>query len=271
MEDAKEHVPPTAKLCAYVDDCVLLVHEAAAAAWSALEQQLTAASLQIKASKSRLWLQQHHPCDAPPLSTIVAAHPDTRGLHLVGIRATSWEETPLPLGMPSFVQEHLQDAACKLQKRCQILRTTLHVAADHEPVYQLLVYFARHLAVSLFTHHFRAVPIQATMVLAKAAQIVVEDIMHTVTGSLVLDWQAQLAFAPQHAGGLGIPFLPTTACIARYAALWQLQQPDDAGAFASYFANKEAPFVLEHLANQHAFHLTRHIPDIRVLPEVRAR
>eukprot|EP00971_Amphidinium_carterae_P156019 3093070-Amphidinium_carterae.1 len=102
--------------------------------------------------------------------------------------------------MPSFVQEHLQAAASKLQARCQILRTTLHVAADHEPVHQLLVYFARHLAVSMFTHHFRAVPIQATLVLANAAQIVVEDILRSVTGSLVQDWQAQLAFAPLHAG-----------------------------------------------------------------------
>eukprot|EP00971_Amphidinium_carterae_P005643 112040-Amphidinium_carterae.1 len=127
MEDAKARMPPSARLVAYVDDCVLLVHpDEAAEAWAALEQELTAASLQIKASKSRLWLQQHHPCDAPPLSTIVAAHPDTRGLHLVGIRATSWDDTPLPIGMPSFVQEHLQDAASKLQTRCQILRTTLH-------------------------------------------------------------------------------------------------------------------------------------------------
>eukprot|EP00971_Amphidinium_carterae_P302735 6015435-Amphidinium_carterae.1 len=34
------------------------------------------------------------------------------------------------------------------------------------------------------------------MILANAAQLVVEDMLRTVTGSLVLDWQAQLAFAP---------------------------------------------------------------------------
>eukprot|EP00971_Amphidinium_carterae_P341975 6481082-Amphidinium_carterae.1 len=260
MEDAHSSMPPSARLVAYVDDCVLLVHpDEASAAWAALERELPAASLSIKASKSRLWLQQHHPCDAPPLSNIVAAHPDTRGLHLVGIRATSWEDTPLPLGMPAFVQEHLSDA---LPTNCK---------PDHEPVYQLLVYFARHLAVSLFTHHFRAVPIQATMVLAKAAQMVVEDMLSTVTGSMVMDWQVQLAFAPPHAGGLGILFLPTTACVARYAALWQLQQPDDAGSFASHFASKEAPVILGHFTAQHAFNLSRHIPDIRALPEVRAR
>eukprot|EP00971_Amphidinium_carterae_P251329 4989109-Amphidinium_carterae.1 len=79
MEDAKRNMPQSARLVAYVDDCVLLVHpDEAGAAWTALESELTAASLKIKASKSRLWLQQHHPCDAPPLSTIVAAHPDTR-------------------------------------------------------------------------------------------------------------------------------------------------------------------------------------------------
>eukprot|EP00971_Amphidinium_carterae_P063367 1254079-Amphidinium_carterae.1 len=128
-----------------------------------------------------------------------------------------------------------------------------------------------YLAVSLFTHHFRAVPIQATLVLANAAQIVVEDMLHTVTGSLVLNWQSQLAFAPPHAGGLGITFLPTTACIACYAALWQLQQPDDAGFFASHFANIEAPTILGHFAAQHGFSLSRHIPDIRALPDVRAR
>eukprot|EP00971_Amphidinium_carterae_P082612 1634162-Amphidinium_carterae.2 len=213
MEDAQRSMPPSARLVAYVDDCVLLVHpDEASTAWTALERELTAASLNIKTSKSRLWLQQHHPCDVPPLSTIVAAHPDTRGLHLVGIRATSWEDTPLAC-QPLF------------KNICRLLQPSWTGVKLCAPRYMLQLTMSR------------AVPIQATLVLANAAQIVVEDMLRTVTGSLVLNRQTQLAFAPPHAGGLGIPFLPTTACTARYAALWQLQQPDDAGSFASHFAN----------------------------------
>eukprot|EP00971_Amphidinium_carterae_P243073 4826803-Amphidinium_carterae.1 len=68
-----------------------------------------------------------------------------------------------------------------------------------------------------------------------------------------MDWQAQLAFAPQHAGGLSIPFLPTTApamplCGNSSNPMMRVLLP---------------PFILQHLATQHAFQLTRHIPDIR--------
>eukprot|EP00971_Amphidinium_carterae_P131006 2595498-Amphidinium_carterae.1 len=52
---------------------------------------------------------------------IVAVYPDTRGLHLVGMRATAWTEVPLPLGIPAFVQKHLASAAGKLRDRCAIL------------------------------------------------------------------------------------------------------------------------------------------------------
>eukprot|EP00971_Amphidinium_carterae_P336021 6472151-Amphidinium_carterae.3 len=113
-------MPPNAELRAYVDDAVLTVHPCQAAeAWQALEDALASANLHIKAPKCRLWLQQEHACDAHPLSTIVEACADTRGLHLVGIRATAWSDAPLPLGGPAFVQEHLATAAASLTARAK--------------------------------------------------------------------------------------------------------------------------------------------------------
>eukprot|EP00971_Amphidinium_carterae_P221911 4405658-Amphidinium_carterae.2 len=50
------------------------------------------------------------------------------------------------------------------------------IIEEHEPVYQIILHFAQHLVPSLFTHHFRAVPISATLPLAHAVQMVVEQI-----------------------------------------------------------------------------------------------
>eukprot|EP00971_Amphidinium_carterae_P311854 6198854-Amphidinium_carterae.1 len=229
-ELAAPQMPPNAELRAYVDDAVLTMHpEHAAEAWQALEDALASANLRIKAPKCRLWLQQGHACDVHPLSTIVQACADTRGLHLVGIRATAWSDAPLPLGGPAFVQEHLATAATSLTARAKVLTTTMLVAEEHEPVHQILLHFAQHMVPSLFMHHFRAVPVCATLPLAQAAQLVVEQMLQSITHSFLQDWQLQLAHLPTHMGGLSVPYLPTLCCLARYASLWQLQQPNDSG------------------------------------------
>eukprot|EP00971_Amphidinium_carterae_P025748 508045-Amphidinium_carterae.3 len=130
-ELAAPHMPPATELRAYVDDAVLTVHPSQAAiAWQALENALASANLRIKAPKCRLWLQQEHACESEshPLSTIVEACADTRGLHLVGIRATAWSDAPLPLGAPAFVQEHLATGAASLTARAKVLTSTMLIA-----------------------------------------------------------------------------------------------------------------------------------------------
>eukprot|EP00971_Amphidinium_carterae_P209227 4150613-Amphidinium_carterae.1 len=111
-------------------------------------------------------------------------------------------------------------------------------------------------------HHFRAVPIMATLPLAEAAQLVVEQMLQTITHSFLQDWQLRLANLPTHSGGLGVPYLPTLCCLARYASLWQLQQPTDTGRFALYFADLEAPTILSTLQREHHFSLATQIADI---------
>eukprot|EP00971_Amphidinium_carterae_P105228 2083839-Amphidinium_carterae.1 len=92
-------MPAGAVVRAHVDDAVLMVRpQDAPRAWKALKDGLSQACLCIKAPKCSIWLQQKHPCDCHPLSTITAACPDVRGLHLAGIRTTAWTEVPLPLG-----------------------------------------------------------------------------------------------------------------------------------------------------------------------------
>eukprot|EP00971_Amphidinium_carterae_P285816 5674981-Amphidinium_carterae.1 len=60
---------------------------------------------------------------------------------------------------------------------------------------------------------------------------------------------------PTDLGGLGIPFLPTLCCLAGYASLWQLQQPNDSGCFALYFADMDVPIILALLQQEHSFNL----------------
>eukprot|EP00971_Amphidinium_carterae_P240019 4765165-Amphidinium_carterae.2 len=89
------------------------------------------------------------------------------------------------------------------------------------------------------------------------------------TGSMVLDWQVQLASAPPHASGLGVPHIPTTACIARYALYGSCSIQT---TVALHFAELEAPTILSFFAKQHhRFALARCIPGIRQLLDVWAR
>eukprot|EP00971_Amphidinium_carterae_P131007 2595499-Amphidinium_carterae.1 len=149
-------IPPSARLVAYVHDCVLLTPpDEAPQAWACQKRALASASLTSKASKNRLWLQQqHHECDVHPLSTDCCSAPRHAGIAFSGHVGHSMDGSSATLG--------------------------------HAGIYTT---FAR------------------SPFLANAAQVVVEDRLSTLTRSTVLDWQVNLASAPPHAGGLGIPLV----------------------------------------------------------------